>query len=193
MRYSVIDIVLDTMPYSGGDTTVAALDMGIPVVTRCGDRHAERMSYSILAHLGITATVAHTDADYVDHRLPARHRSGMARRRERRDPAPARDSPLADPRHYARCLEDALQRAVTTKITGTLLKATMHLHILGICGTFMGGIAAIAKRAGHTVTGCDANVYPPMSTQLEALGIGLTEGWDAGAARRRREATPTCS
>jgi len=56
----------------------------------------------------------------------------------------------------------------------------MHLHILGICGTFMGGIAAIAKRAGHTVTGCDANVYPPMSTQLEALGIGLTDGWDPG-------------
>src|SRR5512135_1071958 len=54
----------------------------------------------------------------------------------------------------------------------------MHLHILGICGSFMGGIAAIARRAGHTVTGCDANVYPPMSTQLEALGIGLTEGWD---------------
>ena len=42
----------------------------------------------------------------------------------------------------------------------------MHLHILGICGTFMGGIAAIAKTAGHVVTGCDANVYPPMSTQL---------------------------
>jgi UDP-N-acetylmuramate: L-alanyl-gamma-D-glutamyl-meso-diaminopimelate ligase len=54
----------------------------------------------------------------------------------------------------------------------------MHLHILGICGTFMGGIAAIARRAGHTVTGCDANVYPPMSTQLAALGIELTEGWD---------------
>jgi UDP-N-acetylmuramate: L-alanyl-gamma-D-glutamyl-meso-diaminopimelate ligase len=63
----------------------------------------------------------------------------------------------------------------------------MHLHILGICGTFMGGLAAIAKRAGHDVTGCDANVYPPMSTQLAALGIGLTEGWDpvqlAGAAK----------
>ena len=55
----------------------------------------------------------------------------------------------------------------------------MHLHILGICGTFMGGIAAIAQHAGHTVTGCDANVYPPMSTQLEALGIALTEGFDA--------------
>ncbi len=56
----------------------------------------------------------------------------------------------------------------------------MHLHILGICGTFMGGIAAIARAAGHTVTGCDANVYPPMSDQLRALGIELTEGWDAG-------------
>ena len=54
----------------------------------------------------------------------------------------------------------------------------MHLHILGICGTFMGGIAAIAKRAGHRVTGCDANVYPPMSTQLAALGIDLVEGFD---------------
>jgi UDP-N-acetylmuramate: L-alanyl-gamma-D-glutamyl-meso-diaminopimelate ligase len=46
----------------------------------------------------------------------------------------------------------------------------MHIHILGICGTFMGGLAVIAKQAGHEVTGCDANVYPPMSTQLEAPG-----------------------
>ena len=61
----------------------------------------------------------------------------------------------------------------------------MHLHILGICGTFMGGIAAIARAAGHTVTGCDANVYPPMSDQLRALGIELTEGWDAGQVEVR--------
>jgi UDP-N-acetylmuramate: L-alanyl-gamma-D-glutamyl-meso-diaminopimelate ligase len=54
-----------------------------------------------------------------------------------------------------------------------------HIHILGICGTFMGGIAAIAKAAGYRVTGCDANVYPPMSDQLAALGIGLTEGFGA--------------
>jgi UDP-N-acetylmuramate: L-alanyl-gamma-D-glutamyl-meso-diaminopimelate ligase len=54
----------------------------------------------------------------------------------------------------------------------------MHLHILGICGTFMGGLAAIAKQAGHRVSGCDANVYPPMSTQLQAQGIALIEGWD---------------
>jgi len=55
----------------------------------------------------------------------------------------------------------------------------MHLHILGICGTFMGGIAAIAKAAGHRVTGSDRNVYPPMSTQLEALGIEVTQGFEA--------------
>jgi len=53
----------------------------------------------------------------------------------------------------------------------------MHVHILGICGTFMGGIAAIARAAGHEVTGSDRNVYPPMSTQLEQLGIGLTDGY----------------
>ena len=55
----------------------------------------------------------------------------------------------------------------------------MHLHILGICGTFMGGLAALAREAGHTVTGCDAGVYPPMSDQLRALGIELIEGFDA--------------
>ena len=54
----------------------------------------------------------------------------------------------------------------------------MHIHILGICGTFMGGIAVIARAAGHRVTGCDANVYPPMSTQLEEQGIELIEGFD---------------
>lgn len=59
----------------------------------------------------------------------------------------------------------------------------MHIHILGICGTFMGGIAAIAKQAGHTVTGCDAQVYPPMSDQLRALEIDLIEGFDIDQAR----------
>ncbi|HEX5126663.1 MAG TPA: UDP-N-acetylmuramate:L-alanyl-gamma-D-glutamyl-meso-diaminopimelate ligase [Rhodocyclaceae bacterium] len=53
----------------------------------------------------------------------------------------------------------------------------MHIHILGICGTFMGGIALLARTAGHTVTGCDANVYPPMSTQLAEQGIALIEGY----------------
>ena len=53
----------------------------------------------------------------------------------------------------------------------------MHIHILGICGTFMGGIALIARELGHRVTGSDANVYPPMSTQLEAAGIELMQGY----------------
>ncbi|MFA7476054.1 MAG: Mur ligase domain-containing protein, partial [Castellaniella sp.] len=56
----------------------------------------------------------------------------------------------------------------------------MHVHILGICGTFMGGLALIARAAGHRVTGCDAGVYPPMSTQLREQGIDLIEGFDAG-------------
>ena len=53
----------------------------------------------------------------------------------------------------------------------------MHIHILGICGTFMGGLAALAVEAGHRVTGCDAGVYPPMSDQLRALGIDIVEGY----------------
>jgi UDP-N-acetylmuramate: L-alanyl-gamma-D-glutamyl-meso-diaminopimelate ligase len=55
----------------------------------------------------------------------------------------------------------------------------MHIHILGICGTFMGSLAVLAKELGHRVTGSDANVYPPMSTQLEAQGIELMQGYDA--------------
>ena len=55
----------------------------------------------------------------------------------------------------------------------------MHLHILGICGTFMGSLALLARELGHTVTGSDQNVYPPMSTQLEAAGIALMQGYEA--------------
>src|SRR5215208_1751614 len=64
----------------------------------------------------------------------------------------------------------------------------MHIHILGICGTFMGGIAVLARAAGHKVTGCDANVYPPMSTQLEAQGIELIEGYGADQMKLGPEA-----
>ena len=64
----------------------------------------------------------------------------------------------------------------------------MHIHILGICGTFMGGVAAIARAAGHRVTGCDANVYPPMSTQLAALGIEIIEGYGADEVRLEPDA-----
>ncbi len=65
---------------------------------------------------------------------------------------------------------------VTRRLTTT---QTMHIHILGICGTFMGGLALLARDAGHTVTGCDISVYPPMSTQLNAAGIALHDNVDA--------------
>ena len=55
----------------------------------------------------------------------------------------------------------------------------MHLHILGICGTFMGGLAALARAQGHRVTGCDLAVYPPMSEQLRNLGIDIVQGYGA--------------
>ena len=64
----------------------------------------------------------------------------------------------------------------------------MHIHILGICGTFMGGVAQLARAAGHRVTGCDAGVYPPMSTQLEATGIELIEGYGSD----QTELNPDC-
>ena len=53
----------------------------------------------------------------------------------------------------------------------------MHIHVLGICGTFMAGIASIAKELGHKVTGCDQNVYPPMSIFLDSLEVEVTEGY----------------
>ena len=65
------------------------------------------------------------------------------------------------------------------RIVAHLESSAMHIHILGICGTFMGGLAALAREAGHKVTGCDAGVYPPMSDQLRALGIELIEGFGA--------------
>lgn len=53
----------------------------------------------------------------------------------------------------------------------------MHIHILGICGTFMGSLALLARELGHTVTGSDANIYPPMSTQLEQAGVLISDGY----------------
>ena len=60
-----------------------------------------------------------------------------------------------------------------------VVQCRMHIHIIGICGTFMGGVAQLARAQGHTVTGCDAQVYPPMSDQLRQAGIALTEGFEA--------------
>jgi protein O-GlcNAc transferase len=114
-RYELIDVMLDTVPYTGGDTTAAALDMGVPVVTRVGERHAERMSLSLLSYLGVTDTVAHGDAEYVAIacRLAddAAWRSSVAAKIVDR----FRRSDIADSRRYAACLEDAYARALAIK------------------------------------------------------------------------------
>jgi predicted O-linked N-acetylglucosamine transferase (SPINDLY family) len=111
-RYALVDIALDTMPYTGGDTTAAALDAGVPVVTRVGARHAERMGYSILMHLGLTQTIAHTDDGYVE--LAVRLATDRAfRDAVRADVARAMADPAAtDPARYARALESAFVRAL---------------------------------------------------------------------------------
>ena len=99
----------------GGDTTAAALDMGVPVVTRVGARQAERMTYSLLAHLGVTATVAHNDDDYVAIavRLARDRRWRAAVAAEMIAAVPA--SGLADADGYTRSLESAYERALALR------------------------------------------------------------------------------
>ncbi len=117
-RYTLVDAVLDTLPYTGGDTTAAALDMGVPVVTRVGERHAERVSYSLLAHLGVTDTVADSDERYVE--LACRladdraWRDGIAAAIASRLPG----SGLADAARYTVSLETAYERAIAARSSG---------------------------------------------------------------------------
>jgi predicted O-linked N-acetylglucosamine transferase (SPINDLY family) len=111
-RYALLDMALDTFPYSGGDTTLAALDMGVPVVTLCGQRHSERTSYSILMNLGVPQTIAHSEGEFVEiacrlandmdwrDTMAAQIRRGM------------KDSMLVDMDGYTRNLEDACRRAI---------------------------------------------------------------------------------
>lgn len=111
-RYTLLDMALDTFPYSGGDTTLAALDMGVPVVTLCGQRHSERTSYSILMNLGVPETIAYNEGEFIEiacrladdanwrNSVVDHIRRGLA------------DSPLTDMDGYTRHLEDAYRRAI---------------------------------------------------------------------------------
>jgi predicted O-linked N-acetylglucosamine transferase (SPINDLY family) len=114
-RYAVVDFALDTLPYTGGDTTVAALAAGIPVVTRAGTRHAERISASILAHAGLPALIADTDGRYVD--LAIRLTTDAAFLDEQRTAVRLALSQRArtDPAAYAGALETAYSRALDEK------------------------------------------------------------------------------
>ena len=114
-RYRYVDVLLDTLPYTGGDSTIAALDMGVPVVTRVGERQAERMGHSILSHVGVTDTVARTDDEYVA--IACRLAAEPAWRVElsARILAGIAASGIADFGRYTRTLEEALERAVALK------------------------------------------------------------------------------
>ena len=116
-RHALIDVALDTMPYTGGDTTAAALDAGVPVVTRVGARHAERMGYSILMHLGLTQTIAQTDDGYVE--LAVRLAQDRAFRDDMRAAVASamKDPAVTDPVRYVRALEAAYDRALGSGAT----------------------------------------------------------------------------
>ena len=115
-RYRLVDAVLDTLPYSGGDATAAALDMGVPVVTRVGERAAERVSYSLLAHLGATETAARSDDEYVAIAVrlarDAEWRAAISEAIATKLP----QSGLADFDRYTRSLEAAYERAFALKL-----------------------------------------------------------------------------
>jgi len=110
-RYALVDVVLDTMPYTGGDTTLAALAAGVPVVTRIGRRHAERVGASLLVHAGLDDLVAPDDDAFVALAVrlcrDAALRAATATRVRRALSDPARTDPVA----YTRSLERALLAA----------------------------------------------------------------------------------
>ena len=135
-RYRLVDAILDTFPYAGGDTTLAALDMGVPVVTLAGERHSERVGASILTHLNVPATIANTEDEFVAIAVRlARDAAFMAQIRQRIDVAVA----AADVGTYTRALEKAYvdiaaQRPVSASMTLTarqffqVLRDAMRQH-----------------------------------------------------------------
>ena len=113
-RYGFVDVVLDTIPYSGGDTTTAALEAGVPVVTLAGFRHAERVSASILRHLGFDELVATTERDYVNRAIAL---AGDSARRTALSAAIREEYVKLAPNHsahYTRALEAALDTAIAS-------------------------------------------------------------------------------
>lgn len=114
-RYTLLDMALDTFPYSGGDTTLAALDMGVPVVTLCGQRHSERTSYSILMNLGVPQTIAYNEGEYVDLACRLANDAGWRGTIVEHIRHGLADSPLVDMEGYTRNLESAYRQALLQK------------------------------------------------------------------------------
>jgi len=114
-RYAVVDLALDSLPYTGGDTTIAALSAGVPVVTRAGVRHAERVSTSILRHAGLADLVAESDQAYVGLAIRLATDDAFRSAQRGRIRAALSDNPLTDPATYTRALENAYIRALAEK------------------------------------------------------------------------------
>ena len=111
-RYRLVDTVLDTMPFGGVNGTLEALDMNVPVVTLVGKRHGERTSYSILANLGVTKTVAQTGRDYVDIAVRLAHDAAFASDVRAAIARGIASSPLTDMPAHTRHLEAAYRAAI---------------------------------------------------------------------------------
>jgi predicted O-linked N-acetylglucosamine transferase (SPINDLY family) len=122
-RYTLVDFVLDTVPYGGANGTLEALDMGVPLVTLVGKRHGERTSYSILANLGVEQTVARTGEEYVA--IAVRLAEDAAFRREVRTAIASgiAGSPLTDMVGHMRALERAYLAAIAAKAPDALAAA----------------------------------------------------------------------
>jgi protein O-GlcNAc transferase len=114
-RYAVVDLALDSLPYTGGDTTIAALSAGVPVVTRAGVRHAERVSTSILRHAGLADLVAESDQAYVGLAIRLATDDALRSAQRGRIRAALSDNALTDPATYTRALESAYIRALAEK------------------------------------------------------------------------------
>lgn len=123
-RYRVVDIVLDPLPFGGVNGTIEALDMGVPVVTLMGRRHGERTSYSILASLGVTQTVASTGREYVDIAVRLATDPGFARDVRAAIRAGLSASPLTDMDAHARNLEAAYLAALNAVAPDALAAAS---------------------------------------------------------------------
>jgi len=122
-RYELVDLVLDPMPYGGVNGTLEALDMGVPVVTLVGKRHAERSSYSILTNLGVTATIARTGPEYVGIAVRLAEDAAFMRETRAAIRAGLADSPLTDRVAHTRSLERAYLAALAARAPDALAAA----------------------------------------------------------------------
>jgi len=122
-RYRLVDFVLDPMPYGGANGTLEALDMGVPVVTLAGRRHGERTSYSMLANLGVTQTVADSGKHYVDVAVRLATDAAFMRDVRAAIRAGLAASPLTDMVAHARHLEDAYREALRLRAPQALADA----------------------------------------------------------------------